>query len=43
MRYQFRNLTIIEWLVIIAVIFVLLAVWSPTPFPIDFDAPPPRK
>ncbi len=43
MRYQFRSLTIFEWLVIIGLTFVLLAVLSPIPFPIDFDAPPPRK
>ncbi len=42
MRYRLRRLSIIEWIVLIAVIFVLLSVWWPTPFPIDFDAPPHR-
>lgn len=42
MRFRLRTLTIIEWLVIIGAIFVLLAVWWPSPFPLDFDAPPHR-
>ena len=37
----FRLPTFLEWLVIIGVIVVALAVLLPG-FPIDFDAPPPR-